>query len=147
MEPVLHQQGGDEQGSPEREGWLRGWRRRAEALHQEVYALYLACRDPRCPWYAWLVAVCVVAYALSPIDLIPDFIPVLGLLDDLILVPLGVLLVRRLMPADLMEECRTRAKEIIGEGRPASWVGGVVVVCVWLTLAGLAFYAVWGWLR
>src|SRR4051794_16160281 len=85
---------------PERVGWLGRWRRRVEGLHQEAYALYLACRDRRCPWYAKVLAACVVAYALSPIDLIPDFIPVLGLLDDLVLVPLGVLLVRRLVPEE-----------------------------------------------
>ena len=134
------------QGLAKPQGRLQNWRRRVAALHQEVYALYLACRDRRCPWYARLVAAGVVAYAFSPIDLIPDFIPILGLLDDLVLVPLGVVLVRRLMPAGLLEECRTRARENSGEGRPVSWVGGAVIVCVWLGSAVLAFYAARKWL-
>lgn len=127
-------------------GRLQNWKARVRELQRETFTLYLACRDPRCPWYARLLAVVVVAYALSPIDLIPDFIPVLGLLDDLVLVPLGVLLVRRLIPGELMEDSRGRAKEVFGEVRPVSWVGGVVIVCIWLLLAVLAFLAVKGWL-
>ena len=134
------------QGPPQKEGWMVAWRRRVEGLRQEAFTLYLACRDPRCPWYAKLLAAAVVAYALSPIDLIPDFIPVLGLLDDLILVPLGVLLVRRLVPAEVLEDCRVRAKEAIGRGRPVSWAGAAVILCVWAGLAALAFLAVRRWL-
>ena len=135
-----------EQGPPQKEGWLSSWRRRVKELQQEAYALYLACRDPRCPWYARVLAAAVVAYVLSPIDLIPDFIPVLGLLDDLILVPLGVLLVRRLVPAEVLEDCRVRAKEAIGRGRPVSWAGAAAILCVWAALVALTFLVVRRWL-
>ena len=88
---------------------LADWREKARRLKVEVHALYLAARDPRVPWYAKALAAAVAAYALSPIDLIPDFIPVLGWLDDLVIVPAGVLAVRALVPAQVMEECRARA--------------------------------------
>src|SRR5882672_9853477 len=88
---------------------LAAWRLRARALKLEVYALYLAYRDPRVPLPARILAACVAAYAFSPIDLIPDFIPVLGYLDDLILVPLGVWLALRMIPAPVMAECRAKA--------------------------------------
>ena len=85
------------------------WQQRARQLKRETYALYLAYRDPRVPWYAKVLAVCVVAYAFSPIDLIPDFIPVLGYLDDLVFVPLGISLALRLIPPEVMAECRACA--------------------------------------
>src|SRR6516164_6645291 len=88
---------------------LTTWRDRVRALKRDVVAIALAARDPRVPWYAKAVGVCVVAYALSPIDLIPDFIPVLGLVDDLVLVPLGLLLVVRLIPVDILVEHRASA--------------------------------------
>src|SRR5687768_10738683 len=109
---------------------LRQW---ARTVKQDVLMLYLAARDPRVPWYAKVVAACVVAYALSPIDLIPDFIPVLGYLDDLVLVPLGVALVVRLIPADVLAECRTRAHHVSRRAR--SWLAAVVIVGIWLLLA------------
>jgi uncharacterized membrane protein YkvA (DUF1232 family) len=122
---------------------LDGWKARARALKRDTYALYLACRDPRVPWYAKALAAAVVAYALSPIDLIPDFVPVLGYLDDLLLVPLGLALALRLIPAPVMAECRREATARLGAGgrRPYSRVGAVAIVVVWLLLAGLA-----GWL-
>ena len=89
------------------------WKARRRQLQAEVYALYLAYRDPRVPWYAKAVAACVVGYALSPIDLIPDFIPVLGYLDDLVLIPLGIALALRMIPPAVMDECR--------DGRAPSW--------------------------
>jgi uncharacterized membrane protein YkvA (DUF1232 family) len=79
---------------------LETWKRRARLLNVEVYALYLACRDPRGPWYAKAFTACVAGYAFSPIDLIPDFIPILGYLDDLVLVPLGVIVARRMIPTE-----------------------------------------------
>lgn len=88
---------------------LERWKEKARALKREVHALYFACRDPRVPWYAKALAIGVVAYALSPIDLIPDFIPVLGQLDDLVLVPLGILAVRRMIDPAILEDCRRRA--------------------------------------
>lgn len=116
---------------------LRVWRGRARALRTDVVALALAVRDPRVPWYAKAVAVCVVAYALSPLDLIPDFIPVLGVLDDLVVVPLGIVLVRRLVPADILAAHRAAAASV--PALPASRVGAAVVVALWgLALAAVA---------
>jgi uncharacterized membrane protein YkvA (DUF1232 family) len=114
--------------------WGR-WRMAARRLEREVYTLYLACRDPRAPWYAKLVAALVVAYALSPIDLIPDFVPVLGYLDDLVLLPLGILIVRRLIPPAVLTECRSRAEEALCHQKPVSRAGAVLVIGVWLALA------------
>lgn len=111
------------------------WRAAAQRLEREVYALYLACRDPRTPWHAKALAAGVVAYAFSPIDLIPDFIPVLGYLDELVLLPLGVLLVRRMIPGPVMADCRARAQEAFRHGRPVSRSGAVMIVGVWLVLA------------
>src|SRR3982074_1501778 len=88
---------------------------RARELKRETYVLYLAVKDPRTPWYAKAVAGAVVAYALSPIDLIPDFIPVIGYLDDLIVVPLGIALVIKLVPASVMVDCRDRARAFDGK--------------------------------
>ena len=82
--------------------WFQRWRKRAGELKTETYALYLAYKHPKVPWYAKGLAACVVAYALDPIDLIPDFIPVLGVLDDLILVPLGISIVIKMIPADVL---------------------------------------------
>ena len=114
------------------------WRTEARRLKREVYALYLACRDPRVPWYAKALAAGIVAYALSPIDLIPDFIPIVGYLDDLVLLPLGVLVVRRLIPEPVMTECRLRAEEAFRQGQPVSRVGAAFVIGLWLILAGVA---------
>ena len=115
--------------------WLARWKRQARRLKRETYALYLACRDPRVPWYAKLVAAAVAGYAFSPIDLIPDFIPVLGYLDDLVLVPLGILLALRLIPAPVMAECRARADQAMAGGKPRSWTAAALVVALWLGLA------------
>jgi uncharacterized membrane protein YkvA (DUF1232 family) len=114
----------------------RAWKERARALRREVYALYFACRDPRVPWYAKVLAAAVVGYAFSPIDLIPDFIPVVGHLDDLVLVPIGVMAVRALVPGPVLEECRARAALL--ENRPTHWVGAAVIVAIWLGLAAVA---------
>lgn len=113
-------------------GGLRNW---ARSLKREVIALWLVSRDPRTPWAAKLLAMVVVAYALSPIDLIPDFIPVLGLLDDLLLVPAGIWLVLRLVPPALMAEQRLAARTIAE--RPVSRTAAAVVVLVWGAAAGL----------
>ena len=118
------------------------WSRRAHELEADSYALYLAARDPRVPWYAKLLAAVVVAYAVSPIDLIPDFIPVIGLLDDMIIVPLGLALALRMIPREVMEEHRREAKGRLAEGVPRRWVGAVVVICVWLVLLWLVAYPI-----
>ena len=117
---------------------LARWKMRARQLQAEVYALYLAFRDPRVPWYAKAVAACVVGYALSPIDLIPDFIPVLGYLDDLVLIPLGIALVLRMIPPAVMVECRARARAELADGKPVSRAAAAVIVAIWVGLAVLA---------
>lgn len=114
---------------------LRAWARR---LKREVVAVHRAARDPRTPWFARVAAICVVAYALSPIDLIPDFVPVLGYLDDVVIVPLGILLVLRLIPADVMAEHRAAAEDA---RLPANRAAAAVIVALWLTGAGAA--ALW----
>jgi uncharacterized membrane protein YkvA (DUF1232 family) len=106
-------------------------------LKTEIYALYLAYQDPRTPWYAKLFAACIVAYAFSPIDLIPDFIPVLGYLDDLILLPLGIALTLKLIPVSVLAECRLKAQTRLLEKRPANWFVALAIVGVWLLLAVL----------
>lgn len=109
---------------------LRSW---AHAIKRDVTALYYAARDPRVPWYAKLVAGFVPAYALSPIDLIPDFVPVLGYLDELVVLPLGIMLAIRLIPPAIMAEHRAAAT---GQA-PRSFAGGVIVVAVWLIVVTL----------
>ena len=120
---------------------LEVWRERARSFEVDVVALWLACRDPRVPWYAKALAAGVAGYALSPIDLIPDFIPILGYLDDLVLIPLGVASVRRMIPAHVWSECRARARDGLGEGKPRSRTAAAVIVTIWI-LTALAF----GWL-
>ena len=116
---------------------LKGW---ARGLKAELYALYLAYRDPRVPLYARIFAAVVVGYAFSPIDLIPDPIPVLGYLDDLVLIPLGAALAIRMIPAPVLAECREKARLAARESKPVNRVAAGVVVAVWLLLAGLAIY-------
>jgi uncharacterized membrane protein YkvA (DUF1232 family) len=110
----------------------------ATRIKRDVVALWIAARDPRTPWQAKAVSALVAAYALSPIDLIPDFIPVLGYVDDLIIVPLGILLAVRLIPKTLMVEFRARA-EIMAE-RPVSRIAAAVVIAVWVAVAGLGLW-------
>lgn len=122
---------------------LEKLKRAAGRLRTETYALYLAARHPATPWYARLIVTAVVAYAFSPIDLIPDFIPVLGYLDDLILVPLGIAIAIRLVPVAVMHECRTRAASSLQGRTPVSRTAGMVVVLVWVTAALLCL--VWAY--
>ena len=118
------------------------WKECAKKIQTETYAVYLAYRDPRVPWYARLFAACVVAYAFSPIDLIPDFIPVLGYLDDLVLVPLGIVLALKMIPQPVMVECRQKAQEVMAQGKPVNRVAAAVIVSAWLLLAALAVYLI-----
>ena len=117
--------------------FLQTLKTRARELKRETYVLYLAVRDPRTPWYARAIAAAVVAYALSPIDLIPGFIPVIGYLDDLIVVPLGIALALKLVPANVMADCRTQA--LAAERLPMSRTGAAVIIALWLAAAVLAF--------
>ena len=116
---------------------LADLKQRPARLKAETFALYLAARHPETPWYARLFVAGVVAYALSPIDLIPDFIPVLGYLDDLILIPMGIALAVRMIPAPVLAECRARAIEVMANGEPASRAAALVIVGIWLVLAAL----------
>lgn len=116
---------------------------RASRLKAETYALYLAARHPGTPWYAKLLVAAVVAYALSPIDLIPDFVPILGYLDDLILIPLGIFLAIRIIPRPILEECRVQAQQIIASGKPVSRVAATIIVAIWIALAALC--AAWAY--
>ena len=118
-------------------GRLERWARK---LKVEIYALYLAYRDPRVPWYARVFAALVVGYAFSPIDLIPDVIPVLGYLDDLLIVPLGIALAIRMIPPSVLAECREEARN--AKDRPVNKVAAVVVVAIWIALAALAVWLV-----
>jgi uncharacterized membrane protein YkvA (DUF1232 family) len=114
---------------------------RARAVKRDVLAIWIAARDRRTPWYVKLLAAAIAAYALSPIDLIPDFIPVLGYLDDLLILPLGILLVVRLIPPDLMAEFRAEAARL--ENRPVSRSGLIAIIGLWLALGALLFWTVW----
>ncbi len=122
-------------------GRLGVWREWAHRVKRDVVALWFAARDPRVPGLAKAVAAAVAAYALSPIDLIPDFIPVLGYLDDVILVPLGIMLAVRLIPAPLMATLREAADQAVS--RPVSRVAAAAIVLVWIASAGLLLALVW----
>ncbi len=111
---------------------MEQWKQRGRQLKREAYVVYLAFRDPRTPWYAKLLAVAILAYVFSPIDLIPDFVPLLGSLDDLVLVPLGVALLLRLIPPAVLADCRLRAEALAERGRPMRLVGAAVIVGLWL---------------
>jgi uncharacterized membrane protein YkvA (DUF1232 family) len=117
---------------------IESWKRRTKQLKSEMYALYLAYKDPRVPWYARLFAACVVGYAFSPIDLIPDPIPILGYLDDLILIPIGVALAVKMIPKDVLDECREKAQEAMSEGKPINWVAAGLIIALWILLAAFA---------
>ena len=111
----------------------------ARLVKRDVHAIYLAGRDPRVPWYAKALAVCVAGYALSPIDLIPDFVPVLGYLDDIVIVPLGILMVVRLIPFEIMAEHRASAAQ--RQDRPIARTAAIVIVVSWVVCIALV-----GWL-
>ena len=114
----------------------KDWARRVK---RDVVAVYFAARDPRTPMFARGLAIAVAAYALSPIDLIPDFIPILGYLDDLLIVPLGLMLVIRLLPPEVLAASREKANSLLA--RPKSYAGAVVMIVIWLLcIAGLSYW-------
>jgi uncharacterized membrane protein YkvA (DUF1232 family) len=117
-------------------------RSRARKLKSEIFALYLALRDPRTPWYAKAFGALVVAYAFSPLDLIPDFVPVLGYLDDVILLPLGIWLTIRMIPLAVLDESRARAEIELRGRRPANWVAAAVIILLWAGSIALVVLAV-----
>jgi uncharacterized membrane protein YkvA (DUF1232 family) len=104
-------------------------------LKQNIYVLYLVNKDPRIPWYVKLFVICVIAYAFSPIDLIPDFIPILGYLDDLIIIPLCITLALKMIPPSIIEEYRSKAEEIRKNSKPKNWLVGALIITIWITAA------------
>lgn len=114
----------------------------AKSLKTDIYALYLAFRDPQTPWYAQAIAGLTLAMALSPIDLIPDFIPVLGYLDDLIIVPLGISLSVKLIPQDVMTRCREQASTQMAEDPSLARTGAIIIASVWLILLALVLWLI-----
>ena len=121
-------------------GRLKSW---ARLVRRDILALYSAARYPRVPWYAKAMAMGTAAYALSPIDLIPDFVPLLGYLDDLIVLPVCIVLTVRLIPADVMEELRDEADRRLLESSPRSRWGAVAIVLIWIALAASLTIIVW----
>jgi uncharacterized membrane protein YkvA (DUF1232 family) len=116
---------------------IERWRLGARRLKRETYTLYLAYQSPATPWYAKVFAIGVVAYAFSPIDLIPDFIPVLGYLDDLILVPMGVSLALKMIPPQVLADCRAEAETTLAQGQPTNWWAALAIIAIWLLLAAI----------
>ena len=124
--------------------WLKEIKDKAKNIKKELRVIYIAYKRPDVPWYAKVVAIIVVGYALSPIDLIPDFVPVLGYLDDIILIPLGILLVVKLIPKDIVEECRKQADEVFKDGKPKNWFAGALIICIWVLLVAFCLYNLYG---
>ena len=114
---------------------LGSWKHRVSQLKRETYTLYLAYRDPRTPWYAKILGALVVGYAFSPIDLIPDAIPVLGYLDDLLLIPLGIVLTLKMIPPAVLDECREQAGQVMQQGKPTNWAAAGAIALIWLASA------------
>jgi len=113
---------------------LVSWKSSATRLRLEAYALYLAFQDPRVPWYARAFTALIVGYTFSPIDLIPDFIPVLGYLDDLVIVPLGIALAIKMVPREVLEEYRVKEAKRIQQDKPVSWFAAVVIILLWVAI-------------
>ena len=123
--------------------FLETIKQRAKQLKVEIYALYFAYKDPRVPLYARIFAACVVGYAFSPIDLVPDPIPVLGYLDDLIIIPLGIWLALKMIPPEVIVDSRIKAGERLQQKKPVNWVAGAIILLIWLVLA--AFFVHFAW--
>jgi uncharacterized membrane protein YkvA (DUF1232 family) len=117
-------------------------KKRAATLKREAYALYIAARDPRVPWYAKAFMGLVLAHTFSPIDLIPDFIPVLGYLDDLIVTPLGIALALKMIPAQVMIDARQEAEGLLRQGKPISRAGAIMVIAIWLIIIAAVVWSI-----
>ena len=118
------------------------WKKRSALLKSQLYALYLAYRDPRVPWYAKVFGALVLAYALSPIDIIPDFIPVLGYLDDIVLIPLGITLAIRMIPREIMEECRQGAQVALSSRQVKTWPAVLLIILIWSAVAAVLLWRI-----
>ena len=114
------------------------WKEKVKKLKQEIYALYLAYKDPRVSWYAKIFIVILVGYVISPIDLIPDFIPIIGYLDDLIILSLGIVLAIKMIPREVMEECRKESAKGIKDKKIAV-IGLIIIISIWVVLLYLIF--------
>ncbi|XRG77106.1 YkvA family protein [Rossellomorea sp. GAMAL-10_SWC] len=115
----------------------------AKKLKRQVFTLYFACKDERVPLYAKVFIVCVVAYAFSPIDLIPDFIPILGYLDDVILIPIGIYISLKLIPDNVIVDCEMKAEEMMKQGKPKNWIVGSLILLIWLVIFIWVFFKVY----
>jgi uncharacterized membrane protein YkvA (DUF1232 family) len=111
---------------------IKAW---ARNLKRQIFVLYFAYKDKRVPLHAKIFTACVVAYAFSPIDLIPDFIPVLGYLDDIILVPLGVMFALKMIPKEVITDCEVKAEELLKTGKPKNWLAGSIIILIWCVIA------------
>jgi len=120
---------------------------KARQLERKTFTLYLAYRHPATPWYAKIFAAVVVGYAFSPIDLIPDFIPVLGYLDDLLLVPLGIKLALKMIPEEVLSEARQQAAQEFEGEKPKRWIVGAIIILIWIAFAALVITWTVGWVR
>jgi uncharacterized membrane protein YkvA (DUF1232 family) len=118
----------------------QAWKRRARQLTAQTYSLYLAYRHPGTPWYAKVFVALVIGYVFSPIDPIPDFVPGVGLLDEMIVVPLGVVLARKMIPEEVFAECKEKAREVEEGKKPVSLLAAVAVVAIWLLCVALAAF-------
>ena len=121
---------------------LETWKSWAKKLKLQSYTLYYAYKDPMTPWYAKVWGAVVVAYAFSPIDLIPDFVPILGYLDDLILIPLGMALAVKLIPKEIMIRCRQHAQDRIDSKRPVNWIAGGIIIAIWIMVFCVVVYII-----
>jgi len=121
---------------------LECWKEKAKSLKNEVFAIYLAYRNPRTPWYAKVFIAVIIGYALSPIDLIPDFIPVLGYVDDFIVIPAAISFAITMIPEDVMKECRENAKSESLSTRKR-WVVAVIIVLIWLLAVYIVVNVLW----
>ena len=122
---------------------IKSWKTKSNRLQSEIVALYLAYKHPRTPWYAKVLAALIIGYTLSPIDLIPDFIPVVGYLDDLILVPAGIILLLKIIPRDILEECRAKAQSDFLNKKPKNGIAAFIIVLIWLLALYLTLRLIW----
>jgi uncharacterized membrane protein YkvA (DUF1232 family) len=109
-------------------------------LKRQIFILYYAYKDDRVHWYAKVFTACIVGYAFSPIDLIPDFIPILGYLDEVILLPLGIWLALKMVPKEVLSDCEFKAEEMMRKGKPKNWIGGSIILLIWLIITAWGFY-------
>ncbi len=110
---------------------IKNW---AKQIKRQLYVLYFAYKDSRVPLFAKIFTACVVAYAFSPIDLIPDFIPILGYLDDVILIPLGIYFSLKLIPKPILEECNLKAQTLLNNEKPKNWIAGTIIILLWISV-------------